>query len=257
MKLNLEEYFYPTPGSEQEKDIVIFARRHWASLLGQIILSTAMLIIPLAIVIILQIRDTHFYQGISRNFIVVGASIYYLVALTFSFTAWISYYYDLYIVTKDTIIDITQIGFFGRKISQLSLLRVQDVSSNIKGILPTLFAYGDVLIETAGERSETFLLEAVSNPQEFAAKVLELHNKMIEGEGRRKQLMEGEGVMAPAEKDFSDEPQKEKPQEQKTPYQEQLQKEIEETQKSVEPEAKNEQGEVSKDDLNKGGEVKF
>jgi len=260
LKLNLGEYFYPTPGSAKEEEIVIFARRHWVSYLGQIVLSIIVIFVPIIIWFVSRMMHIHVYQGDLRNVIVIIVSVYYLVAITFTFATWISYYYDIYIVTKDTIVDITQVGFFGRKISQLSLLRVQDVTSSIKGILPTLFAYGDVLVETAGERSETFLLAAVANPQEFSAKILALHNQLIEKEGRHHEILEAEGVLAVPTPSESKEP------EPKAPQQEQSPKEIEEvgplqarrpTTPGVEKSADKEEGEISHDDLDKGGEVKF
>ncbi len=239
MKFNLDEYFCPIPGSEQEKNIVIFARKHWVSFLGQIILSCVILILPIAIWILLAIFGNGIIQGFARNFAVIILSVYYLVAITFTYAAWITYYYDIYIVTKDTIIDITQEGFFGRRVAQLSLLRVQDVSSNIRGFLPTLFAYGNVLVETAGEQKESFLLEAVPNPQAFSAKILELHNQLIEKSERKEGIVEAEGVLSPEKKI-----QEEKPQ-------------IQVQAPSPPQTSPTSEGDISKDDLNKGGEIKF
>ena len=152
------------------------------------------------------------------------------------FVAWISYYYDLYLVNDDNIIDVTQNGIFDRKIAQLSLLRVQDVSSNVKGILPTIFNYGDVLVETAGEK-ENFVLEAVPDPQAFAAKVMELHDRLIASQNRGGQVVEGEGTILP-----------------KVCAPNNASPVI--SQPNNSPESDNE-GEINKDDLNQGGEVKL
>jgi uncharacterized membrane protein YdbT with pleckstrin-like domain len=255
MEFNLDEYFCPVPGSPEEKNIILFTRRHWASFLGQIILSVFLFIFPILIWIVATSFNRDVFSGVIVNFIIVALGIYYLVAITFSFTAWITYYYDIFIVTKDTVVDIKQEGFFGRKIAQLSLLRIQDVSSDIKGFLPTIFAYGDVLVETAGEKSETFLFQGVPNPQAFSAKILELHNKLIEEEGRRMNMTKAEGVMD--KQDFSSEQKEEK----QPSYQEMIQKEIKKSQPwefhPKEEFPKREEGEINKDDLNKGGEVKF
>lgn len=223
MALNLDEYFCPVPGSEKENDIIIFARRHWVSFAGQIVMSIGLLIIPIVIFITAKIYLPRIFSGIFLNFLVLFGSAYYLVICTFIYGAWISYYYDIYIVTKELVVDIVQGGFFNRKISQLSMLRVQDVSSSIKGVFPTMFAYGDVLIETAGEKAETFLLKAVPNPQQFSAKVLEIHNRVIEEEARQGQIAQGEGSIKPAPPSNNE----------------------------------NNEGEVSKDDLNQGGEIKL
>lgn len=225
----MAEYHFPIPGSVDEEKIILFVRRHWASFLGQFLLSFLMLILPAVILIIIHFSAPNIYRGFTVNFIVLGLSIYYLIAITVAFVAWISFYYDIYIICRDELVDITQQGFFGRKISQLSMLRVQDVTSNIEGILPTLFAYGDVLVETAGEQSENFLIKSIPNPQEVASKVMELHNEIVEKEGRHKEILEAEGALAPGQT---------RQEEQKSPQ-----------------EVK--QGEVSHDDLEKGGEIKL
>lgn len=241
---NIEEYFCPIPGSKDEEKIVIFARKHWIAFLGHIIIGAVLLFIPIVIYLVSIANNSNIFHGILLNFLVVGLSVYYLVITTFVFTTWITFYYDIYILTEDQIVDITQQGFLGRNISQLSLIRIQDVSSSVHGFWPTLFGYGDVIIETAGERSETFHLKSIPNPQAFSAKVLEIHNQLIESSGRQSQIAQGEGTVTPFyEKTITGKP-------------------LNNT--SLQPPAtppkaspKSEQGEISRDDLGKGGEIKF
>lgn len=247
----MAEYHFPVPGSIDEDKIVIFVRRHWASFLGQFLLSFFMFVIPLAIITVVYFSAPGFYQGIARNFIVLGLSIYYLISATVAFIAWVSFYYDIYIVGEDTIVDITQQGFFGREIAQLSLLRVQDVTSNIKGFLPTFFGFGDILVETAGEQSQNFLLRAVPNPQEVASKIMELHNQIVEVEGRHHQLLEGEGALAPGtikppDTPAANEAQKPSITNSSPTYNELLKKDQAEK-----------EGEVSHSELDEGGEIEL
>ena len=253
----MPEYHFPIPGSKDEEDIIIYVHRHWACFLGQFFLSFFLLIIPISILILIYIFNHSFFRGLVTNIIVLILSVYYLIAIAFAFVSWVSYYYNVYIVTKDEIIEITQVGFFGRKISQLSLLRVQDITSHIKGFLPTLFDYGDVLVETAGEH-ENFLLQNIPNPQEISTQIMNIHNTMIGHEGRENQMLEAEGVLkneiSPPEKIS---PAPETPPE-KTSYQELLERGKAETQEQ-EPKGQEElkQGEISKDDLDKGGEIEI
>lgn len=266
MEFNLDEYFCPVPGSEKEKDIVIFARRHWISFLGDIIVSVMLLLLPIVILVAAHYLSPHSFQGRFLNFLVVAGSAYYLMIITSIFNAWISYYYDIYILTSDLIADITQKGFFNRKISQLSLLRVQDVSSKIEGFFPTMFAYGDVLIETAGESAETFLLKSVPNPQAFSAKVLELHDQLIEREGRHNQILEGEGALQrPIMPESAPAPDPDPtPTPTQSPNPISFNNNTSQTEENLstldtrycKPRESNE-GEIKKDDLNQGGEVKL
>ncbi|MBM2820252.1 MAG: hypothetical protein HW405_12 [Candidatus Berkelbacteria bacterium] len=193
----MPEYHFPIPGSVDEEKIIIFVRKHWVSFIGPFLLSAAMLLIPGGLIIGLFLSEFDILKGFVVHIVVLGLSIYYLIAVTVAFVSFISFYYDIYIVSRDYIVDVVQEGFWGRKISQISLLRVQDVSSNIQGFLPTLFAYGDVLVETAGEQTQNFLLKSVPNPQEIAAKIMQLHNDLIETEGRHHQILEAEGALAP------------------------------------------------------------
>lgn len=259
----MAEYHFPIPGSAEEGKIVIFVRKHWAAFLGQMILICFLTLFPLLLFITLYLRDPHIYTGLFRNFWVLGLSTYYLIILTFSFTAWLTFYYDIYIITTDSIIDISQQGFFGRKISQLSLLRIQDTSSNIQGFIPTLFGYGNVLVETAGEQSQNFLLESILNPQEISSKIQELHRDLIEAEGRHHQVLEAEGALMPSKisaEGVSAQPKKEEI----PPPKKELEVEKPPTPFIPEPSAKDEkpvekesEGEVSHDDLDKGGQIDF
>lgn len=251
LAFNIEECFNQMSECGKGKDIVIFSRRHWVSFLGDIIISVLLLIIPLVIIIVAFRFLPGTFHGKILNFMVVFGSAYYLVMLTLIFSAWISYYYDIYILTSDTIVDITQSGFFNRKISQLSLLRVQDVSSKVEGFFHTFFTYGDVLVETAGEKVETFLLKDIPNPQKFSAKVLEMHDELIARESREGQVSEGEGLLVPHKSVVST------PIESKPEPEPQSQPQDNQPQYVPEKPVEQNEGEVSKDELNQGGEVKL
>ncbi|MEK7142722.1 MAG: PH domain-containing protein [Patescibacteria group bacterium] len=256
----MAEYNFPIPGSLEEEKIVLFIRRHWASFLGQFLLSTAMLILPAIILIIALVTQPQVFKGMLLNFLVMGLSIYYLIALTVAFVAWISFYYDVYIIYADSVVDIVQQGFFGRKISQLSILRVQDVSSDIKGFLPTFFGFGDVLVETAGEQSQNFLLVAVPQPQKVASKIMELHDQLVAKEDREPGIIEGEGVLESQteDKDIKEEQPETAP---PTTYQDLMEKEQKNQQNQPSPQQQTstveKEGEISHDELDKGGEIKL
>ncbi len=269
----MAEYHFPVPGSGEEKRIVLFLRRHWASYLGQIVLSFFLFFFPIILGLAAYFTDSRFFHGILLNFIVLGFSTYYLVISTFIFSSLLSFYYDLYIVTDDSIIDVVQQGFLGRRIIQISLLRVQDVSSNIQGLFATLFSYGNVLIETAGEQTQNLLLEQVPNPQEVAARIISLHHQLIEAEGRHRQILEAEGVLAPraigklgqeevAKAEPLEFPTPEAEETPKTTYRELLEKEKVQTRfgeisEEKKPTEEAGEGEIEHDDLDKGGTIRF
>lgn len=100
-------------------------------------------------------------------------SVYYLGIWIFIFSQFMDYYLDINIVTNDRIIDTEQKGLFGRLISELDLTRVQDVHSEIKGVIPTMLNYGTVEVQTAATE-ENFKFDQIPNPHGVRQRILEL-----------------------------------------------------------------------------------
>lgn len=105
--------------------------------------------------------------------IILGTSIYALSVWLFLFSAFLDYYLDLWIVTNDRIMNIEQHGLFGRTVSELDLTKIQDVTSDTRGIIPTIFGYGNVHIQTAAEEKR-FVFEQIPNPHEIRKGILDL-----------------------------------------------------------------------------------
>ena len=73
------------------------------------------------------------------------------------------YYLDVWVVTTERMIDIEQFGLFSRSISELELFQVQDVTTDVHGVFPTFFNYGDVSVKTASENT-AIVARQVHNP---------------------------------------------------------------------------------------------
>lgn len=78
-----------------------------------------------------------------------------VAALTvfFTFVAAFVYQNNTIIVTSDKIAQILYRNLVDRKISQLSLGDVQDVTVEQRGLFARLFKYGTLVVETAGEQN--------------------------------------------------------------------------------------------------------
>lgn len=182
----------PISGHENDK-IIIAKRRHWASMVGVMILILILIFVPVLLIQAIKITNSDLLTGSFLTIITVLGSIYYLVMATFAFAQWMNYYYDILIVTENEVIDIDQNGLFDRHVSEISLLRIQDVSARIKGFWPTLFNYGDVVAESAGENTRTYIMNSIPDPIAVANKILDLHNEHIARDGRENELGTGEG----------------------------------------------------------------
>ena len=104
---------------------------------------------------------------------VLGGSAFFLFAWLFLFQNFMDYYLDVWIVTTKRVLNIEQTGLFARTVSELRLYRVQDVTSTVKGVAETLLDYGDVEIQTAGEKTR-FIFEQIPHPNRISKSILEL-----------------------------------------------------------------------------------
>jgi uncharacterized membrane protein YdbT with pleckstrin-like domain len=194
----MSEYHVPVPGGMMDADekIEIYARRHWVAFLGNLLLGIFLYLIPLVILIILAVYLPSIYSSSWRGIIIIGVGIYYLIMTAFIFLQWISYYFDIIIVTNKRVVDIIQEGLFDRKITEIPLLRVQDVTGEIKGFFQTLFGYGNVVVETAGEGTLNLKFKDVPNPLEISSKIQQLHDtcREQESEGPISESKEGVGA---------------------------------------------------------------
>lgn len=71
------------------------------------------------------------------------------------------------IVTDENVTEVQQLGLFNRKVSELTMEDIEDVTAKTHGILSTLFNYGILTVETAGEQNN-FVFKYCPNPNAYA-----------------------------------------------------------------------------------------
>lgn len=159
---------------EKGEKIILVLKRHWFIFFkASSFYLLLFLIPPLFYFISKEVGFTDWQLPVFYPFMVMGLSTYYLLVCTLFFYAWSDYHLDTWIVTNYRVIDINQKGLFHRLIAWERLSRVQDVASEVKGMLPTFLNFGNVYIQTAGEK-ERFKFEQVTNPFEVARKINQL-----------------------------------------------------------------------------------
>ena len=75
---------------------------------------------------------------------VIGFSL----GLLLFFYHYLMWYYTIYIVTDQRLRQVTQHGFFGKDVVELSLSKVQNISYNIPGFSGEVFGFGTIVIQT-------------------------------------------------------------------------------------------------------------
>ncbi|HEX3568165.1 MAG TPA: PH domain-containing protein [Candidatus Saccharimonadales bacterium] len=98
--------------------------------------------------------------------------------LMLGISTWI-YWQNRWVVTSDSITQITQRGIFNRQVSQLSFYNLEDVTVEQRGIFPTLFNFGELKVETAGERSKFYFLYC-PDPNKCARDILNAREAFLQ-----------------------------------------------------------------------------
>lgn len=75
------------------------------------------------------------------------------------------------------ILDMEQKGLFNREVTECYISKIEDMTVEIKGILPTFLNYGDLYLKTASEKGELVFRE-ISDPNRIKNIVLEQYNQL-------------------------------------------------------------------------------
>ena len=149
-------------------------RRQPITFLPQILFFFVLAAIPVGLYYFFAAEFPGLLTGqISYPGLLILGIIYYLAVWEFFFTNFVDYYLDIWIITNDRLVDIRQDALFSRTVAELDLYKIQDITSEVKGIIPTIFSYGNVHIQTAGQEGKFNLLN-IPDPHNLRRKIMDL-----------------------------------------------------------------------------------
>ena len=101
---------------------------------------------------------------------------FFLIVGSVIMTAIGSFLYrnNVVLITSEKLAQLLYLSIFNRKISQLSIADVQDVTVTQKGIFAHIFDYGTLTVETAGEQSN-YVFTFTPKPYEVAKSLVGSH----------------------------------------------------------------------------------
>ncbi len=117
-----------------------------------------------------------------RPVVVLIAFALIVGAIVMTFIASFLYTHNVIYVTNEKLAQVLYISLFNRKISQLSIGDVQDVTVTQKGILAHVFNYGTLVVETAGEQ-QNYTFSFVPDPYQNSKLIVGAHERNLELHG--------------------------------------------------------------------------
>lgn len=168
---------YHFDGQKEGEQILMVLHRHWFNILSQFFLVFAMVFLLIGSFAYLPLLFPILAQGESKKFFIFLENSFFMFIWVTSFLVWIDYYFDVWIVTDKRIVNIEQKGLFSRSVSELELEKIQDITTDVRGVIPTFLNFGDLQIQTAAEQ-ERFLFRNVSDPYNIKNMIMNLQNKL-------------------------------------------------------------------------------
>jgi uncharacterized membrane protein YdbT with pleckstrin-like domain len=159
---------------DSEEHVILLLRKHWITNITWIFLAIIFIIAPLALA---SFPLLSFLPG---NYQFMAVIVWYLFTTAFIFEQFLSWYFNIYLVTDQRVIDYDFTNLLYKGSMDADIEKIQDVSYKTGGIAQVIFNFGDLLIETAGA-IPNLEFEKVPNPAYVSKIIHNLRDQINEG----------------------------------------------------------------------------
>jgi membrane protein YdbS with pleckstrin-like domain len=162
---------------QEDEDIVLLLRAHPITNIPWILVAIIMLILPGFLM------STGMFANVHDPFLLIGRMTWYLMTLMFIMEKILYWYYSVFIITNERIVDIDFYNLMFRVVTYANLNHIEEPASVTGGFIRSLFRYGDIWVTTASEKPS---VEGLGIP--YPDKVVEIISRLSEElEKRREQ----------------------------------------------------------------------
>ncbi len=158
---------------QHQKDgetIMLFLRRHFITNTTWITFGVFLLLLPFLLLWLVSAINIDL-SFLPARYVLLLVLFYYLIVISFLFTNFFSWFYNIFFVTNIRLIDIDYENLLYLDVSETTLDRVEDVNYKQVGFTASFFNYGDLTVETSGEHQ---FFEAAKIPKpSLATRIIE------------------------------------------------------------------------------------
>jgi len=145
---------------EPDEAILLFLRRHFITNIPWILLVALLTLIPPVFFALLSLLPPlTFPKGITT----VLTTFYYLLVLNYAFGKFISWFYNIGVVTQKRIIDLDSHNILSHNTATANFNEIVDVKFDQRGFFQSTFDYGNIHIQTEAIRAN-FEFDAAPKP---------------------------------------------------------------------------------------------
>lgn len=171
------------PGQREGEKVLAIINKHPIVYVKIVLAFTVIILLPLLLFLFFWFKAYPLSQYYDRGVIAgIFVCLFILYGLLFTCIRWIDEEFDIFILTTDRLIDVTQISFLKRSVASTPLEQIQDTTGLISGFLPTILRYGDLTVQTAAGSASDFFIDRIPDPENVARKILDWADKKRSGE---------------------------------------------------------------------------
>lgn len=157
-----EKYF---PDQFDDEEVLLVFRKHPVVMRKRLVVALLIILAGALCGLVAVYRGgglSGYYIGLAAG---VGAGAVSMLP------AWISWYFSLFIVTDQRLIQVTHKGLFHRSVVDMGLNQIQMVNYQIAGLQETLLGFGTIMMQTfVGD----LIIHEVHHPAAIQKKLLEI-----------------------------------------------------------------------------------
>ena len=165
-------------GQDPQEKILLLLRAHPVTNLSWIIPAFLLFFFPFLFFNVLNFFSFPI-DLIPESFGLVFLLFNFLLIMVIVLEGFLYWYFNVYIVTDKNIVDVDFHSILYKNIDVAPLRNIEDTKASMKGLLHSIFNYGDVFIQTAGT-SENIDFTSVPKPTHVADFILD-HSHIIHG----------------------------------------------------------------------------
>lgn len=176
-ELNLHRMVVMQPGEK----VVCIINRHPIGIIQQYMYATFAIAVTSALILLTVSGKT---SSGTQTVFYVGLLTLVLVLVAVLGAATRVYWENHWVITTDSLTQVTQGSLFGARASALSLEHLEDITVDQHGVLQHMFNYGTLKAETAGDHSK-FQFAFCPEPLEYARKIIDAKEKYLADSRKR------------------------------------------------------------------------
>lgn len=166
----------------ENEEVIILGRRHPITNLWWLAMVCVAVFIPMIW------GSFPMFQVISGLTVTKVTILWYLGLLFYVIQHFLLWFYNVYIVTNERLVDVDFVGLLSKVVNVTQLDNVEDVNYSQHGLMDSMFDMGDVIVQTASEQKtpdasgelSAFTFESIAYPD----KVAQVINMLVDNEDK-------------------------------------------------------------------------